>query len=120
MTVADGWALGWVTDHVLAPAFASGHTTTGALLSIVALFLGIAVLRAIGVVGRRTLAGVMQYRLQATYRRRVTRQYLRLPLEWHHRNPTGSLMNCRVTRRRYVACSRYCTPAARVRLPTTH
>ena len=93
MTVADGWALGRVTDRVIRPAFERGDTTTGALLSIVALFCGIAVLRAIGVVGRRVLAGVMQYRLQATYRQRVTRQYLRLPLEWHHRNPTGQLLS---------------------------
>ena len=93
MTVADGWALGRVTDHVIRPAFERGDTTTGALLSIVGLFCGIAVLRAIGVVGRRVLAGVMQYRLQATYRQRVTRQYLRLPLEWHHRNPTGQLLS---------------------------
>ena len=93
MTVADGWALGWATDNVIGPAFESGDTTTGALLSIVGLFLGIAVLRAIGVVGRRVGAGVMQYRLQATYRRRVTRQYLRLPLEWHHKNPTGQLLS---------------------------
>jgi ABC-type multidrug transport system fused ATPase/permease subunit len=93
MTVADGWALGRVTDKVIRPAFESGHTTTAALMSIVALFGGIAVLRAIGVVGRRTLAGIMQYRLQATYRRRVTRQYIKLPLEWHHRNPTGQLLS---------------------------
>ena len=93
MTVADGWALGWATDHVIRPAFERGDTTTGGLVSIVALFTGIAVLRAIGVVGRRVGAGVMQYRLQATYRRRVTRQYLKLPLEWHHRNPTGQLLS---------------------------
>jgi ABC-type multidrug transport system fused ATPase/permease subunit len=35
----------------------------------------------------------MQYRLQARYRRRVTRQYLRLPLSWHHRHPTGQLLS---------------------------
>jgi ABC-type multidrug transport system fused ATPase/permease subunit len=35
----------------------------------------------------------MQYRLQATYRRAVTRQYLRLPLAWHHQHPTGQLLS---------------------------
>jgi ATP-binding cassette subfamily B protein len=93
MTVADGWALGWSTDHVIRPALERGDTTFGALASLVSLFLGIAVLRAIGVVGRRVGAGVMQFRLQATYRRRVTRQYLKLPLEWHHRHPTGQLLS---------------------------
>jgi ATP-binding cassette, subfamily B, bacterial len=93
MTVADGWALGWATDHVVRPALESGDTTFGAVASLILLFLGIAILRAIGVVGRRIGAGVMQYRLQATYRRRVTRQYLKLPLEWHHKHPTGQLLS---------------------------
>src|SRR3712207_1053686 len=35
----------------------------------------------------------MQYRLQAGYRRRVTGQYLRLPLSWHQRHPTGQLLS---------------------------
>ena len=35
----------------------------------------------------------MSYRLQADYRRRVTRQYLRLPLSWHQRHPTGQLLS---------------------------
>ncbi|MDX6259153.1 MAG: ATP-binding cassette, subfamily bacterial [Kribbellaceae bacterium] len=93
MTVADGWGLGWATDHVIRPALERGDTTFGAIASLVALFLGIAILRAIGVVGRRVGAGVMQYRLQATYRRRVTRQYLKLPLSWHHKHPTGELLS---------------------------
>lgn len=93
MTVADGWALGWATDHVIRPALERGDTTFGALAALVSLFLGIAVLRAIGVVGRRVGAGVMQFRLQATYRRRVTRQYQKLPLEWHHQHPTGQLLS---------------------------
>jgi ABC-type multidrug transport system fused ATPase/permease subunit len=35
----------------------------------------------------------MQYRLQARYRREVTRRYLALPLSWHHRHPTGTLLS---------------------------
>ncbi|MEV6412871.1 ABC transporter ATP-binding protein [Kribbella sp. NPDC051718] len=93
MTVADGWGLGWATDHVIRPALERGDTTFGAVASLIALFLGIAILRAIGVVGRRIGAGVMQFRLQATYRQRVTRQYLKLPLEWHHKHPTGQLLS---------------------------
>jgi ATP-binding cassette subfamily B protein len=33
------------------------------------------------------------YRLQARYRRALTRQFLRLPLEWHHRHPAGLLLS---------------------------
>ena len=53
----------------------------------------VALLKAVGIVGRRLGAGVMQYRLQARYRRAVTRQYLRLPLSWHQRHPTGQLLS---------------------------
>jgi ABC-type multidrug transport system fused ATPase/permease subunit len=35
----------------------------------------------------------MQYRMQAYHRRAVTRQYLKLPLEWHQRHPTGQLLS---------------------------
>jgi ATP-binding cassette, subfamily B, bacterial len=35
----------------------------------------------------------MQYRLHASYRRRVTRQYLRLPIAWHQQHPTGQLLS---------------------------
>src|SRR5688572_13042499 len=93
LTVADAWVLGWSTDNVVLPAFESGTTTTKGLVTIFALFLGVAILRAVGIVARRLGAGIMQYRMQAHYRRDVTRQYLRLPLEWHQRHPTGQLLS---------------------------
>lgn len=93
LTVADAWVLGWSTDHVLLPAFDTGTTTAGALLAIVGLFVGVAILRAVGIVARRLGAGVMQYRMQAAYRREVTAQYLRLPMAWHQRHPTGQLLS---------------------------
>ncbi|WP_427894260.1 ABC transporter ATP-binding protein [Kribbella sp. GL6] len=93
MTVAGGWALGWSTDHLIRPAFERGDVSGGTIAALISLFIGIAILNAIGVVGRRLGAGVMQFRLQATYRRRVTRQYLKLPLEWHHQHSTGMLLS---------------------------
>ena len=93
LTVADAWVLGWATDHVVLPAFATHTTTTGGLVAILALFVGVAILRAVGIVARRLGAGVMQYRMQAAYRREVTRQYLTLPIAWHHRHPTGELLS---------------------------
>ena len=93
MTVGTAQVLGWATGHVVLPAFESGHTTAGALSGAAALILAVALLKALGVAGRRFYAGLMQYRLQASYRRAVTRQYLRLPLAWHHRHPTGQLLS---------------------------
>nr|WP_204359076.1 ABC transporter ATP-binding protein [Streptosporangium sp. 'caverna'] len=93
MTVASAWALGWATENVVLPAFKQGEATTGTLVLGTALILGVSLLKAMGVAGRRFLAGVMQYRMQAHSRRAVTRQYLKLPLAWHHRHPTGQLLS---------------------------
>ncbi|MEO6604579.1 MAG: ABC transporter ATP-binding protein [Aeromicrobium sp.] len=93
MTVADAWVLGWATDHVIRPSFARGDVAEGALVAAVSLFMAVAILRALGVIGRRLIGGIVYYRLVATYRRKVTRKYLALPMSWHHRHPTGQLLS---------------------------
>ncbi|MFC6697846.1 ABC transporter ATP-binding protein [Nocardioides daphniae] len=93
LTVADAWVLGWSTDHVVIPAFEDGEIGTAMLWAVVALFVGVALLRAVGIVARRLGAGIMQYRMQAHTRREVTRKYLELPMEWHQRHPTGQLLS---------------------------
>jgi ATP-binding cassette subfamily B protein len=93
MTVADARVLGWATDHVIRPSFERGDVTEGALIAAIALFMAVAILRALGIVARRLIGGIVYYRLVAEYRRRVTRQYLTLPMSWHHRHPTGQLLS---------------------------
>jgi ATP-binding cassette, subfamily B, bacterial len=93
MTVAASLVLGRVTDQVILPAFAAGEVDRGALALAVAAIVGVATLKAVGVVGRRLGAYVGQYTLQAAYRRRVTGRYLDLPLSWHRRHTTGELLS---------------------------
>jgi ABC-type multidrug transport system fused ATPase/permease subunit len=93
MTVASAYVVGAVTDRVVLPAFATGEPSVAGLTLAVAVVLGVALLRILGILGRRLFAGIMGYRLQADYRRRVTGQYLRLPLSWHQRHPTGQLLS---------------------------
>ena len=93
MTVASAYVIGGITERVLLPAFAEGATTAAALVLAATAILAVAVLKIIGIVGRRLFAGIMSYRLMAEYRRRVTGQYLRLPLSWHQRHPTGQLLS---------------------------
>ena len=93
MTVASAWVIGEITDRVLLPAFEDGETTTAALSLAAAAIIAVALLKIVGILGRRLFAGIMSYRLQADYRRRVTRQYLRLPLSWHQKHPTGQLLS---------------------------
>ncbi|WP_037801770.1 ABC transporter ATP-binding protein [Streptomyces sp. NRRL F-5135] len=91
--VATSWVLGRITERVVLPAFEAGRTTTAALTGAGLAIFGVAMLRVVGVIGRRVGAGIMQFRLQATYRRKVARHYLRLPLSWHQRHPAGQLLS---------------------------
>ncbi|QGG43196.1 ATP-binding cassette domain-containing protein [Aeromicrobium yanjiei] len=93
MTVADARVLGWATDNVIRPSFARGDVAEGALVAAISLFMAVAILRALGIVARRLIGGIVYYRLVAEYRRRVTRQYISLPMSWHHRHPTGQLLS---------------------------
>ncbi|MEU4481401.1 ABC transporter ATP-binding protein [Micromonospora sp. NPDC023966] len=93
MVIASAYVVGAVVGKVVVPAVTRGSVTGGALALAAAALFGISVLRVVGIFGRRLGAGYMQYRLQAAYRRRVTRRYLDLPLAWHHRNATGTLLS---------------------------
>jgi ABC-type multidrug transport system fused ATPase/permease subunit len=93
LVVGTAFVVGAIVGEVVVPAFAEGRADTGLLwLGGLALF-GISVFKVLGIFGRRLGAGYMQFRLQATYRRRVTRRYLQLPLAWHHRHATGTLLS---------------------------
>ncbi|WP_280838262.1 ABC transporter ATP-binding protein [Micromonospora sp. A200] len=93
MVIASAYVVGAVVGEVVVPAVARGSVGTGALGLAAAALFGISVLRVVGIFGRRLGAGYMQFRLQAAYRRRVTRRYLDLPLAWHQRNATGTLLS---------------------------
>jgi ATP-binding cassette subfamily B protein len=93
MTVGAAWAVGWATDHAILPAFRAGKVPVGATWTAGLLILGVALAKVMGIIGRRLLAGVMQFRLQSRYRRAVSERYLQLPLSWHRRHPTGQLLS---------------------------
>lgn len=93
LIVVNAYVVGAVVGRVAVPAITSGHAAFGVVALSAAALLGISLLRVVGVFGRRLGAGYMQFRLQAAYRRRVTRRYLELPLSWHHRHATGTLLS---------------------------
>ncbi len=93
MTGLTAWAIGWVVDEAVAPAI-SARAVTGEQLRFIGGVLTLVVLvNVIGIILRRLAGGVAMYNLGASYRRQVTRQYLRLPLSWHHRHPSGQLLS---------------------------
>jgi ABC-type multidrug transport system fused ATPase/permease subunit len=93
MTVGAAWAVGWATDHVVLPSLAARHVGPATLAAGGLLIVGVAVAKVLGIFGRRLLAGVLQFRMQARYRHLVTAAYLRLPLAWHQQRPTGRLLS---------------------------
>ncbi|MBO4206053.1 ATP-binding cassette domain-containing protein [Micromonospora echinofusca] len=93
LVIAGAYVVGAVVGEVVVPSIAAGRVEWGALALAAALLLGISLLRVAAIFGRRLGAGYMQFRLQAAYRRRVTRRYLDLPLSWHHRHATGTLLS---------------------------
>ncbi|MBU2665726.1 ABC transporter ATP-binding protein/permease [Actinoplanes bogorensis] len=93
LVIANSYVVGAVIGHVVVPAFSSGSAGTGTLALIAAVFLGLSLLRVASIFGRRLGAGYMQFRLQARYRRAVTRRYLSLPPSWHQKHATGTLLS---------------------------
>ncbi len=93
LVIASAYVVGAVVGDVVVPAIERGSVGVAALALAAGVLFGMSVLRVVGILGRRLGAGYMQYRLQAAYRRRVTRRYLDLPLSWHQRNATGTLLS---------------------------
>ena len=93
LIIANSYVVGAVIGRVVVPAFAEHRVRGSELALIAAVFLGISLLRVASIFGRRLCAGYMQFRLQARYRRAVTRRYLALPPSWHQKHATGTLLS---------------------------
>jgi ATP-binding cassette, subfamily B, bacterial len=93
MTAGTAWVIGRVVHDTVAPAIAAGSIATGDLVRAALVLVAVVLANVAGVLVRRIAAGIAVYNLSATYRRRITRQYLRLPLSWHHRHPSGQLLS---------------------------
>lgn len=93
MTVAGAWAVGKVFREIVTPAVAAHEVTPQQLATAAGWLGGVVVLNIIGVLARRLGAARVSFNLGAIYRRRVTRQYVTLPLSWHQRHPSGELLS---------------------------
>jgi ABC-type multidrug transport system fused ATPase/permease subunit len=89
--VAGSWVLGRVTDEVVVPGFGDG--VSGATIALgAAAIVGVAALRSLGVVARRYWGVVAIRGMQRTWFHGITGTYLRVPLSYFGRHPTGELM----------------------------
>jgi len=92
-TVVQAWVLGQVVDRVVTPRFESGRFQAGAAVAAACAIVAVGLVKTAGVICRRTAATIAYANVQATLRERLTEQYHRLPLTWHHRNPAGELLS---------------------------
>jgi len=88
-----GWVVGTIVVEAFPPAPSPRSVSTSALLLTAAVLLAMGMGRVIGIFGRRLGSGYMMFAQQARYRRIVTRRYLELPLQWHQRHATGTLLS---------------------------
>ena len=92
-TIAQAYVFGAITKDLIVPSLRDGEVATAGLAIAFLAIMLTAALKVVGIIARRLGAGIMQFRLQASYRQRVTRRYLDLPLSWHAEHPTGELLS---------------------------
>ncbi|MGD9705687.1 MAG: hypothetical protein AB7V74_25090, partial [Acidimicrobiia bacterium] len=91
-TVASAWAVQWVVDRVIFPRFEDGEIAVGTVVAGAGLVIGIGIVRAAGVVVRRTWAGKAQWRTAETIAGQVVDRLQTQPVRWHQVRPTGDLV----------------------------
>ncbi|CAN5669875.1 ABC transporter ATP-binding protein [soil metagenome] len=91
-TVASSVAVRWVIDHVIVPRFEAGQVATSTVVGGIVFIAVVGFLRAIGVVLRRTFAGITQFRVAATLGHDIVDRLVRQPITWHQRRPDGDLV----------------------------
>jgi ABC-type multidrug transport system fused ATPase/permease subunit len=92
-TVASSWVLGRVTDRVIVPRFEEGSVRLSTAAIVITGIVVVGVVKAAGIVTRRTAATIAVARIGATLRARVTRHFQQVPYEFHQRTPTGTLLS---------------------------
>lgn len=90
-TVASSWVVRWIIDDVIVERFAVGRLDGTALVAGIGLLLLLAVVRAIGVVVRRTWAGKAQWGVAQDLSGEALETVVAQPVSWHRRQSTGDL-----------------------------
>jgi ATP-binding cassette, subfamily B, bacterial len=93
LTIASAYLVGAVVGRVVLPALSSGEVDQAALAVGAGSLIALSLCKILSIFARRLGAGYMQFSLQASYRRRVTRRYLELPMAWHRQHATGTLLS---------------------------
>jgi len=90
-TVASAVVLRWVIDHVVDPRLRQGHVAVGTVFVGLGLVIIVGLVRAAGVVIRRTWAGRAHWRIAESLTVEVLDRLVEQPVAWHQKRPSGDL-----------------------------
>lgn len=91
-TVASSIGVRWMVDRVILVRFNEGRLDLGALVTGSILVIGIGLLRAVGVVVRRSFAGKTEWRTAETITNSVIDHVVAQPVKWHRKLLTGDIV----------------------------
>jgi ABC-type multidrug transport system fused ATPase/permease subunit len=91
-TVASAGVVRLVIDKVITPRFRDGSVSTGTAAAVLGLMILLGVIRAVGVVVRRTWAGRTGWGVTETLSAEVVDRLAEQPVPWHRRQSTGDLI----------------------------
>ena len=91
-TVASSIGLRWMIDRVILVRFEQNIVDLPALIAGSVIVIGIGLLRAFGVVIRRSYAGKAEWRTCETLTEKVIDHIVAQPIEWHRKKMTGDIV----------------------------
>jgi len=91
-TVGSSWLLRWIIDEVIITRFDTNTFSLSPPLTAVGLLIGLSLIRACGVVVRRSFAGRAQWRTAQSLTDEVVDVIVKQPPQWHRQQSTGDLL----------------------------
>ena len=91
-TVFSSVVVRLIIDKVIVPRFEDGTVATHRVVAILGLLIAVGVVRAVGVVGRRTFAGRTSWRVTESLTAEVVDRVVAQPVPWHRQQRTGDII----------------------------
>ena len=91
-TVASAEIVGRIADDVVTPRFEAGSVAAGTVVAVLGALIVAGLIRAVGVIIRRTWAGRTGWRIVESLTAEVIDHVVEQPAPWHRRQSTGDLI----------------------------
>jgi ATP-binding cassette subfamily B protein len=91
-TVLSAEIVGRITDDLVRPRFEQGSVGTGTVVAVLGALILVGIVRAAGVVVRRTWAGRTGWRIAESLTAQVVDHVVAQPTPWHRRQSTGDII----------------------------